>query len=99
MSARPIRRGRHEPFIITIRVPGAKVTLTKADIETIAQALADAEGWRRRRVDQFCSRCENAPTGRCEEHQADLELAGSYQDLAAELADVLPEPPELGGVS
>jgi hypothetical protein len=99
VSARRIRRGRHEPFIITIKAPGAKVTLTKADVVTIAQALADAGGWRRLRVDQWCARCENAPKGRCDEHLADLDLADLYQDLAAELADVLPEPPETGGAS
>jgi hypothetical protein len=46
-------RGRHEPVIITIRAPGAKAELTKADVITILQALGDAEGWRRRRVDQW----------------------------------------------
>ena len=93
------RRGRHEPVIITIRVPGAKVALTKADVVTIMQALTDAEGWRRRRVDQWCGRCENTPQGRCDEHAADLDLASAYGILAAELADVLPEPPGGGGTS
>jgi hypothetical protein len=99
VNARQIRRGRHEPFIITIKVPGAKVTLTKADIVTIAQALADAEGWRRLCVDQWCARCENAPKGRCDDHLADLDLADAYGDLAAELADVLPEQPGAGDAS
>jgi hypothetical protein len=99
VNARRIRRGRHEPFIITIKAPGAKVPLTKADVVTIAQVLTDAEGWRRWRVDQWCARCENAPKGRCDEHLADLDLAGLYQDLAAELADVLPEPPGAGDAS
>ncbi len=93
------RRGRHEPVIITIRAPGAKVALTKADVTTIMQALSDAEGWRRRRVDQWCARCENAPQGRCEEHLADMDLASAYGVLAAELADVMPEPPGGGGTS
>ena len=31
-------RGRHEPMIITIRAPGAKAELTKADVITIMQA-------------------------------------------------------------
>jgi hypothetical protein len=90
-------RGRHEPMIITIRVPGAKAELTKADVATVMHALSDAEGWRRQRVDQWCRRCENAPQGRCEEHLADLHLAGAYQELAATLAGILPEPPEGGG--
>ena len=96
VTARRIRRGRHETFLITIKVPGEKLTLTKADVVRIARALADAEDWRRLRVDQFCARCENAPEGRCDEHQADLDLAGRYHDLAADLAAVLPEPPEAG---
>ena len=88
------RRGRHEPVVITIRAPGAKVALTKSDVATILQALTDAESWRRRRVDQWCRRCENAPQGRCDEHSADLDLATAYGRLAVELAGVLPEPPE-----
>lgn len=92
-------RGRHEPMIITIRVPGAKVELSKTDAITIMQALSDAEGWRRRRVDQWCRRCENALQGRCEEHLADMDLANAYGVLAAELAAVLPEPLGGGGAS
>ena len=84
------RRGRHEPVLVTIRAPGAKVALTKAHVITIRRALFDAEGFRRRRVDQWCSRCEDAPKGRCSGHLADLELADAYASLAAELADVLP---------
>jgi len=93
------RRGRHEPVLITIRAPGAKVALTKSDVITILQALTDAESWRRRRVDQWCRRCENAPQGRCDEHAADLELATAYDRLAVELADILPDPPGAGGAS
>jgi hypothetical protein len=92
-------RGRHEPMIVTIRVPGAKAALTKADVITIMQALSDAEGWRRRRVDQWCRHCENAPQGRCDEHAADLDLATAYDRLASELAGILPDPPGEGGAS
>jgi hypothetical protein len=92
-------RGRHEPMIITIRVPGVKVELSKADVITIMQALSDAEGWRRLRVDQWCRRCERAPEGRCKEHLADMALANAYGVLAAELAYVLPEPRTPGGSS
>lgn len=90
-------RGRHEPVIVTIRAPGAKVELTKSDVATILQALTDAESWRRRRVDQWCRGCENAAQGRCDEHAADLDLAAGYGNLAAALAGVLPESP--GGAS
>jgi hypothetical protein len=99
MAGRPFRRGRHEPFLVVIKVPGAKVTLTREDIITIAQALTDAEGWRRRRIDQFCRRCETAPGGRCDAHAADLILAGAYADLAGQLAGILPEPPGEGATS
>lgn len=95
----PGRRGRHKPMIITIKVPGAKVDLGRADLITIGQALSDAEGYRRRRVDQWCARCDNAPGGRCKEHRADMALANAYAVLATELADVLPEPPARGGAS
>ncbi len=97
--ARREHRGRHEPLVITIRAPGAKAEFTKTDVITIMQALSDAVSWRRRRVDQWCRRCENASQGRCEEHAADLELANAYEVLAAELADVLPEPPGGGGAA
>jgi hypothetical protein len=90
-------RGRHEPLTITIRTPGARVTLSKADAETIARALADAEGYRRLRADQWCMNCETAPQGACQDHVADLDLADAYRDLGVVFADVLPEPPGEGG--
>jgi hypothetical protein len=92
-------RGRHEPLIITIRTPGTKVTLTKSDAVTIRQALADAEGYRRLRADQWCLNCETAPQGVCDDHLADLDRADSYKALAATFASVLPEPREGGGAS
>jgi hypothetical protein len=86
-------RGRHEPLTITMRTPGVKVKLTKADAETIMRALADAEGHRRLRADQWCVHCEAAPKGACDDHLNDLDLADSYRDLAATFADLLPGPP------
>ena len=87
------RRGRHEPFVIAIRAPGAKVTLTKEDIITIAQALADAEQLRRLRASEWCQYCQIAAAGACHEHLDDLDAADAYRDLAAELGRVLPAPP------
>jgi hypothetical protein len=97
VNARRFRRGRHEPVVITIRAPGAKVTLSKQDAVTIAQALADGESFRRLRADQWCVNCEAAPQGACQDHLADLGLADEYRDLAAVFADALPGPPEEGG--
>jgi hypothetical protein len=90
VNARRFRRGRHEPLTITIKAPGVKVTLSKADAEIIAQALADGESFRRLRAGQWCVSCETAPQGACQDHLADLSLAGEYRDLAAVFADVLP---------
>jgi hypothetical protein len=91
-------RGRHEPLVITIKVPGQKLTLGRAEGGVIMRALVDAEGYRHLRASQWCAKCETAPEGACAEHVHDLDLAEGYRRLAAELADVLPEPPG-GGAS
>jgi hypothetical protein len=85
-------RGRHEPLVITIRTPGQKLTLGRADGAVIMRALADTEGYRHLRASQWCERCENAPAAACDEHLDDMDLAGAYGDLSARLADVLPAP-------
>lgn len=85
-------RGRHEPLVITIRIPGLKLTLGRAEGVVIMRALADAEGYRHLRASQWCTRCEAAPEGACAEHAGDLDLAEVYRKLAAQLADVLPDP-------
>jgi hypothetical protein len=97
VSARRWRRGRHEPLTITLKAPGARVDLYKADVVTIMRALADAEEYRRRRADQWCAQCEAAPKGACDEHVADMDLAFAYQELAGVLASVMPEQPKGGG--
>jgi len=85
-------RGRHEPLVITIRTPGQKLTLGRAEGAVIMRALADAEGYRHLRASQWCAKCESAPEGACGEHLNDVALAGVYRDLADRLADVLPSP-------
>ena len=93
MSARRREhRGRHEPLVITIKTPGQKLTLGRADGAVIMRALADAEGYRHLRASQWCARCEAAPAGACHEHVNDVDLAGVYRDLTDRLADVLPVP-------
>lgn len=85
-------RGRHEPLVITIRVPGQKLTLGRAEGAVIMRALADAEGYRHLRASQRCAKCEAAPAGACHDHLIDVDLAGVYRDLINQLADVLPVP-------
>ena len=92
MAGRREHRGRHEPLVITIRTPGQKLTLTRADGAVIMRALADAEGYRHLRASQWCVKCEAAPAGACDEHIGDVELAGVYRDLTDRLADILPLP-------
>jgi hypothetical protein len=83
-------RGKHEPLVITIKIPGEKLTLGRPEGALIMRALADAEGYRHLRADRWCARCEAAPAGACDEHLGDIELASAYGDLSARLADVLP---------
>ena len=86
------RRGRHEPLVITIRTPQAKLTLTRRHAVLIMQALEDAEGYRRLRADAWCAGCQDAPQGACDDHANDMPLTNAYRDLAAELGAVLPAP-------
>jgi hypothetical protein len=93
------RRGRHEPVLITIRRPRARVALARTDGELIMAALADAAGYREWRARQWCERCDAEPEGACEDHLRDAALTGAYRALAVRLAGVLPEPPGGGGAS
>jgi hypothetical protein len=98
MPGRPSEhRGKHEPLVITIRRPRARVALTRDDGQLIMRALADAAAFRQHRVNQWCESCMTAPERVCDEHLADMNLADAYGVLAAELAVVLPGPP--GGAS
>ncbi len=74
----------------------AGVVFTAGQETIVAQALADAEKYRRRRVEDWCGDCAATPAGACDDHLDDLDLADAYRDLAAELARVLPEPPREG---
>ena len=99
VSGRREHRGQHEPVVITIRRPRAKVALARADGELIIAALADAAGYREWRARQWCERCDAEPEGACEDHLRDAALTGAYRELAVRLAGVLPEPPGGGGAS
>lgn len=86
------RRGRHEPVVITIRRPRARVALTRDDGELILRAFADAAAYRQLRANQWCENCLTAPQGACDEHLDDLDLASAYGELSARLAAILPAP-------
>jgi hypothetical protein len=89
---RPDPRGRHEPLLITIRRPRARVSLSRTDGQLIMGALADAAGYREWRAGQWCERCDAEPDGVCQDHLHDGALTGAYRALAARLAEVLPGP-------
>ncbi len=91
--------GKHEPSVITIRRPRARVALTWTDAELLMRALADAASYHEWRAIQWCAACDAEPDGVCEEHLQDGALTGAYRALAVRLADVLPEPPGGGGAS
>ena len=52
----------------------------------VAQALADAEAYCRKRAENWCGDCAAAPAGGCDDHLDDLDQADAYRDLAAEFA-------------
>jgi acetyl esterase/lipase len=62
------------------------VVFTAGQEVLVAQALADAEAYRRRRADARCADCQAAPAGTCDPHLDDLDQADAYRDLAAELS-------------
>jgi hypothetical protein len=59
--------------------------LDEGQREVLASALADAIEHRSEHADGFCAACEAHPAAICDEGAADLELAGAYLALAAEL--------------
>jgi hypothetical protein len=66
--------------------PGGAAVITPADLGTLRQALADAIAWRT--PPTSCPACQAYPyypEGRCDDHTADLDQAGAYLQLVAEL--------------
>ena len=92
MNGRRERRGRHEPLIMTIRKPRARVPLTRTDAGLIRSALADAAAYREWRAIQWCDKCDAAAEGVCEDHLRDGALTSAYRELSERLAAVLPAP-------
>lgn len=68
--------------------------ISPADPAAIRRALADAERYRRDRATGWCGDCQDHPAEACEDHLDDLGQADAYRDLAAKLANTLPQPPE-----
>ena len=84
--------GRHEPLLITIRRPRARVALTRDDGQLIMLGLADAAAFRQHRANEWCDKCMTAPEGACDDHVRDMGLADAYGELASRLAGILPAP-------
>ena len=84
--------GRHEPLIMTIRRPRAKVAPALTDGQLILRALADGARYREWRAIQWCAGCDADPDGVCPDHLNDGALTGAYRELAERLAEVLPAP-------
>lgn len=74
----------------------AGVVFTAGQEAIVAQALADAEMYRRDRAAAWCGDCQQHPAGACPDHVDDLDAADAYRDVAAQLASLLPQPPEGG---
>ena len=74
----------------------AGVVFTVGQEAIVGQALADAEMYRRDRASAWCGDCQQHPAGACPDHVDDLDAADAYRDLAAQLASLLPQPPEGG---
>jgi hypothetical protein len=62
------------------------IAIITVDAALLAEALADAERYRRGHAAEPCTDCETAPAGACEKHLDDLDQADAYRDLAAGFA-------------
>jgi hypothetical protein len=90
--------GKHEPAWMVLRRPRRRVQLDRTDGQLIMSALADAAAYRQLCVQQWCSQCDSASAGTCDEHLRDGALIGAYRVLAEQLADVLPVPEDEAGL-
>lgn len=61
----------------------AAVTLSPVQLELLGQALSDAIG--HRTPSGACTGCEDAASGLCGDHSADLDKADDYLALARHL--------------
>ncbi len=61
------------------------VLLAPAELGTVLDGLAVAAEYRRYRASLTCQACAEHPAELCEDHQADLDAAEAYEDLAARI--------------
>ena len=73
----------HEASAAWCEPPGRAIS--PAGAVTIAQALADAEAYRRRRAGDWCADCAGSPAGACGPHLDDLDQADAYAGLGRQL--------------
>ena len=73
----------HEAVPAWCQPPGRAIS--PADAVTIGQALADAERYRRRRVEDWCADCAGSPAEACDTHLDDLDQADAYAGLGRQL--------------
>ena len=62
------------------------VTLTAAQADVVANALADAEWYRRDFAKTWCAACATAADGSCPAHRAYIGRADAYRQLREVIA-------------
>jgi hypothetical protein len=62
-----------------------RVVLDEGQEAIVLDALAVAAEYRRYRASLTCQACNDHPAGLCEDHQADLDAAGEYDELAGRI--------------
>ena len=77
------RRARHSRPVLG---------LTADEARTAYLACRDAEAFRRWHAYAPCAQCRSAGTGACARHARDLNLAGGYARLRAQLGGHFPYP-------
>ncbi len=70
---------------------GTTIAIITVDAALLAEALADAERYRRGHAAEPCADCEVTPAGACEKHLDDLDRADAYRNLAASFASTVPQ--------
>ena len=73
----------HEAEVAWCDPPGRAIS--PADAAVLARALADAERYRRRRVEDWCADCAGSPAEACDTHLDELDQADAYAELGRQL--------------
>ena len=80
---RELYDGGHDAVVAWCEPPGRAISPAEAAV--LGQALADAERYRRRRVEDWCADCAGAPAEACDGHLDDLDQADAYAELGRQL--------------